>query len=404
MRPLLILVPLVVALAAAPAAAQETRAELLAQQRAERAKATTPYQPNPVERGLLLVDEHRMFERLAGGLYGFYPRVGGFPTGSGLAGGLGYRKALVNGQWALDAGAAASTRGYKVVQLATGLPRLFDGRVEVGAAWTWRDHTQEDFFGLGASSALAARTSYRLRGHELSALVALRPFPWLTAGSRIGLLHDDVLAGTDDALPPIHAGFTEATAPGISRAPRLGYHRLFLDVDYRDERSNPRGGGRYELSWGWYDDRQSGAFDFGRTDIELLQIIPIFDKKRQFVVRLQASHIEAESAARVPFFLMPSVGGSESLRGFREHRFRDANYVLLNGEYRWEAFSALDLALFFDAADVAPEWEALAFRDLKTSWGVGFRFNTNRQVFLRLDIGTGGHEGTRVFLKFGPAF
>jgi hypothetical protein len=28
----------------------------------------------------------------------------------------------------------------------------------------------------------------------------------------------------------------------------------------------------------------------------------------------------------------------------------------------------------------------------------------NRAVFLRLDVGLGGPEGTRLFFKFGPAF
>ena len=44
------------------------------------------------------------------------------------------------------------------------------------------------------------------------------------------------------------------------------------------------------------------------------------------------------------------------------------------------------------------------FKDLKTGYGIGFRFNTYKSVFLRIDIATGGHEGTRMFFKFSPAF
>jgi hypothetical protein len=404
MRALPVLLLLVPMFGATPVAAQDTRTALLEQLRAERAKAAVPYEPTTIEHGLLLVEEHRILERLAGGLYGFYPHMGDFPTGSGLGIGLGFRTSVLNDHWSFDAATAGSLKGYKRLQASTALPRLFGGRLEIGGSWAWTDYPQEDFFGLGGSSTLADRTSYRLRGHEMSGHATLKPVWWLSAGSRVGLLHADVSAGTDDRLAVIHDRFTDDTAPGLGRAPRIGYHQVFLDVDYRDEPGNTRGGGRYRVRRGWYDDRRSGAFDFGRTDAELLQVFPVFDGKRNFAVRVQASHIEADSAARVPFFLMPSVGGSESLRGFREHRFRDANYVILNGEYRWEAFSALDLALFFDAADVAPRWEDLALNTLKTSWGVGLRFNTNRQVFLRLDIGTGGREGTRFFLKFGPAF
>jgi hypothetical protein len=35
---------------------------------------------------------------------------------------------------------------------------------------------------------------------------------------------------------------------------------------------------------------------------------------------------------------------------------------------------------------------------------MGFRFNTYKNVFLRFDVAGGGREGTRMFLKFGPAF
>lgn len=393
-----------IAVLTSAALAQETRAEALERERAERAKATAPYEPGAIERGLLFVDEHRVLERLAGGLYGFYPSVGGFPTGSGLGAGVGYRKSVLEHQWAFDAGTAASIRGYKVVRAATALPRLFDGRGGLGVVWHWRDSPQEDFFGLGADSTLADRTNYRLRGHEVEGYVTFRPWRWLSAGSRFGILYADITPGTDTTLPAIGDRFTDETAPGLARAPRLGFHQVFLDVDYRNQPGHARAGGRYWINWGWYDDRRSGAFDFGRTDVELLQIVPIFDMKRQFAVRVRVSHIEAESTGRVPFFLMPSVGGADTLRGFREYRFRDANSVLLNGEYRWEAFSALDFALFVDLADIAPEWDGLSLDGLKASWGVGFRFNTNERVFLRLDIGTGGREGTRFFVKFGPAF
>jgi hypothetical protein len=42
-------------------------------------------------------------------------------------------------------------------------------------------------------------------------------------------------------------------------------------------------------------------------------------------------------------------------------------------------------------------------RDAKTSYGVGFRFNNYKNVFMRFDV-SGGGEGTQIFFKFGPAF
>ena len=39
--------------------------------------------------------------------------------------------------------------------------------------------------------------------------------------------------------------------------------------------------------------------------------------------------------ARVPFFLMPTLGGGDYLRAYPTYRFRDRHALLLRGEYRW---------------------------------------------------------------------
>jgi outer membrane protein assembly factor BamA len=101
--------------------------------------------------------------------------------------------------------------------------------------------------------------------------------------------------------------------------------------------------------------------------------------------------------------MQPTLGGSEDLRGFREYRFRDGNVVILNAEYRWEAFSGLDLATFIDAGQVAPKLTDVDFADMQKSYGFGFRFNTAKSVFLRMDIGF-SNEGRQLFLKFNHAF
>ena len=41
---------------------------------------------------------------------------------------------------------------------------------------------------------------------------------------------------------------------------------------------------------------------------------------------------------------------------------------------------------------------------LKKGYGFGVRVHSNRQTFARMDFGTGGGEGWKVFLKLGPSF
>ncbi len=115
------------------------------------------------------------------------------------------------------------------------------------------------------------------------------------------------------------------------------------------------------------------------------------------------SFVNNEPGDRVPFYFMPYIGGSDTVRGFKEFRFRDENVIFMNAEYRWEAFSGLDMALFFDIGEVSNRWESIDLRDAKKSYGVGFRFNNFKSVFMRFDVSVGG-EGTQIFFKFGPAF
>ena len=105
----------------------------------------------------------------------------------------------------------------------------------------------------------------------------------------------------------------------------------------------------------------------------------------------------------MPFYLQPTLGGSEDLRGFRPFRFYDNNAVILNGEYRWEVFSGLDMALFVDAGQVFPDWRKINYRHLQTDAGFGFRFNVRNDVFLRIDTAF-SHEGFQIWFKFNNVF
>jgi outer membrane protein assembly factor BamA len=137
----------------------------------------------------------------------------------------------------------------------------------------------------------------------------------------------------------------------------------------------------------------------------LKQFVPIFDKKRVFAVQaaLQSAAVDEGTGQEVPFYFKPTLGGSTSHRGYNDYRFRDDAVVYVNAEYRWEAFSGLDMALFYDWGSVAPNIDGLKLNDMKHAYGIGFRFNTTRTVLYRVDIGFGG-DGVQAFFKFSKAF
>ena len=112
------------------------------------------------------------------------------------------------------------------------------------------------------------------------------------------------------------------------------------------------------------------------------------------LLRLGIGH---RAGSEVPFYYQRTLGGPADLRGFRQFRFRDRNLLLLQAEYRWEIFTAVDGAIFYDAGKVASRIEDLNFRDLESDYGIGFRFGTVNGVFLRVE-GAFGSSGGKHFI------
>jgi outer membrane protein assembly factor BamA len=138
-------------------------------------------------------------------------------------------------------------------------------------------------------------------------------------------------------------------------------------------------------------------------EAEAQKYLPFFNSRRVIALRGKAVLTSVDSGQTVPFYLQPTLGGSDDLRGFRSFRFYDDNLVLMNAEYRWESFSGLDMALFFDAGKVyhkRADWNTNA---LETSAGFGLRFNVKNSVFMRIDVGF-SHEGFQFWWKFSDIF
>jgi outer membrane translocation and assembly module TamA len=113
---------------------------------------------------------------------------------------------------------------------------------------------------------------------------------------------------------------------------------------------------------------------------------------------------DADDGAQVPFYYLRTLGGPDDLRGFHRLRFRDKHALLLQAEYRWEIFTAVDGALFYDTGKVASRVENLNFKDLESDYGIGFRFGTANNVFLRIEAALGSQGGKHFIFSFHNVF
>lgn len=386
--------------------AQTSRAEVLERQRAEKAATLQPYRAGRVERALLFVEQTDPLAKIAP-YNGFFVDYGYTekPIGSGIALSAGYRHDLFDRRARMVLEGGVSVRNYRLGRVDFSLPYLLDERLEVGAEASYRWHPQEDFFGLGSESLKADRTSFRYEASDYQGRVVLKPRRPLRLGVSAGLLNPSIGRGTDKRYPSLEERFSAAQAPGLLFQPNYSYGEVFAALDTRDQDGNPRSGSFMGVAWRRYTSRGVVFQEaFRRLEADAQQFFPIFDKKRVIALRGHLTSTAAYDGGEVPFYFQPTLGGSDSLRSYSDFRFRDRHSIFLNAEYRWEAFSGLDMALFSDWGKVAPLRRDINLRRLKHAYGLGFRFNTYKAVFLRFDIAAGGGEGLRYFLKFSNVF
>ena len=378
----------------------QSRAEVLKRARDDKQQSIAPYQPSGLERGLNAI-ETRVLANF--GRDGFHPKFGSLATGSGFALGIDYlNRQLVDREGALNVWGAVSLKKYWAVQGSFDLPRLAGGWLTVGTYARHQNYPQEDFFGVGPDARREDHTSFKIVNTMAGGRAGVKPSARLAIGGGVEYFRHDLAPGRNKAVPSIEALFSDATAAGLGVARNFVRPYLTLEYDYRQPR-NARKGGWYRAEASRFADA-TDAFTFNRVDVDLRQYASLLAERRVLAVRLFASTSDPAPGARVPFYLMPSLGGHDSLRGFRDYRFRGPHAILTQTEYRFEVWSGLDAALFYDAGKVTLQRSNLNFKDLEHDYGFGFRFNTDNGTILRIDAGFGSRDGKHLYIVFGDVF
>ena len=203
------------------------------------------------------------------------------------------------------------------------MPVASNGRLLLNVAGRYRDYPREDFFGLGPDSSRSSFADFRLRGPTVDVRADARVAGPVSIIGGAQYIHPLVSDGKDPSLPSISSVFDETTAPGLDSQPDFVRAHAAIDVDYRQPR-NARRGGWYRAEFSHFADRDRQRYSFDRLDIDLRQFVSVLSERRVFVARAYVSTSEPSSGQTIPFYLMPTLGGNETLRGFRDYRFRGA--------------------------------------------------------------------------------
>jgi Omp85 superfamily domain len=289
---------------------------------------------------------------------------------------------------------------YWMLEARLRMPRLARQRLAVDVYGQRSDYPQERFYGVGPDSARANESIYALGNTAIGGSVTAAPRRWLSFGGSTELFEPRV-RGTDDDLS-IDGRFTPAQAPGLGAQPRFLKHAATAEVNYREPRGNPRRGGRYAVALQKFVDQEDGRFSFDRVEVDVQQYVPLLRDRRVLAFHALGSFVGDDAV--VPFYLQRTLGGPDDLRGFRRFRFRDENVLLLQAEYRWEIFTAMDGAIFYDTGTVADRPSSLSLRDMESNYGIGFRFGTSNGVFLRVEGAFGSRDGKHFIMRYGHVF
>jgi hypothetical protein len=284
------------------------------------------------------------------------------------------------------------------------------------------------FFGFGAGTSEGDETSYRDKtafgrlGFELAVpdpgdnlvIGASIKGEWHSLGN--GQVNHKPNTGDEDEFPLLFARGDDH---------KLGWLELELRYDTRDSQQMPYRG--FAVGTSIDSALLQTDWDVGSVftvyGTKIVPVPPLFHKggdseEEHPPTDTLAFHLQTSTTAGdLPFYSVPTLGGSRTLRGFIAGRFRDRSMWHASAEYRFWLLTRgfripftkalrverVGLAFFGDTGSVADDWPDIFGSRVWASGGVGLRITLERDAPFRVDVGFSS-EGVEVSAGFGLSF
>jgi hypothetical protein len=186
----------------------------------------------------------------------------------------------------------------------------------------------------------------------------------------------------------------ETLVPGFSHGTQFVRPRVFIDFDTRHS-VVPRAGvfGAFVAAF----TQGVGSDDSRYVDVSMSLggSIDLWRGSRFLVLRIGAETL-APLAGTTPFTEVPTLGGPDSMPGFRIGRFRDFSTILGNAEYTWPIWIWADVGLFCDVGAVSGiAWRGLTTDRVHEDIGIALRFRTPSRFFMRVQLAYGINDSVQ---------
>ncbi len=282
------------------------------------------------------------------------------------------------------------------------------------------------FFGFGSRSPASDETSYTEEFTDVGVGIRL-PLPdpgsdWLL---RVDLQaeHHGLSAGRVEAVPSTNEylpAFRQAFADGDDQDQL--WLLLQFGWDTRDSQAQPYEGKRIALNTNtaWQTGGAWGSV-IGIDAQHIFALPPLLhrgavgNEENPPTDVLAFGAFVQDTVGELPFYSLPTLGGTNTLRGYIQNRFTDRAAAHFSAEYRVSliprgyAFTdtirleRIGLGVFYECGTVAAGIEALDTGKYLDSYGVGLRIAFSREAVFRVDIGY-SDEGSNFTIAFGNSF
>ena len=382
-----------------PAMAQESRTEIIRQEQADKLRTVTSPEPNRAEK---IVNRLEDWGLLTGEPRGVYPLLDSVYPGGGFAAGLGARKPFG------DDGAVGVIGAYSINSFWRGqtdltLPSFASNRGRVSFTAGYLDAPDVKYYGIGRDSKKEDKTSFGYTPIVGGARLDFNLARSFSVGG--GVKYIDVATGSGATGPSIEERFSPADSPGLE-LDQFTYINSTARavVDWRRQLGYAGSGGQYRVQFDDFREGDNDRYSFRSLEAEVTQLIPLMRANWVIALRGLTTITDIDETEAIPYFMLPSVGGGKTLRGFPDFRFRDRQRLVMNAELRWTPARFLDMALFYDAGKVAARRGDLDFRDLENSYGIGMRIIGVKGYAFKVEMAHSREHAARLLVSAGGAF
>lgn len=318
---------------------------------------------------------------------------GGIKPGSGAALGPAVGYSFRDGSF-VQAQAEYSIHHYKLLQTRFQSRSFGAMRAIVSSRVRWQDAPRLALYEVGPDSP-NGRALYGERKTEYSAAVTLRPTPITRAAGGLGYERFTVDSGRADpseeeSLPVV------PRLQGLATEPHFVHLFVAGGLDTRPSGDLSRRGSQFSAAIHGFSDRSHTGFSFAQFALEGEHLVPVAHERGALSL---AANLWTSRGTNVPFFLMPTLGGGDYLRGFRTYRFRDRDAAELTAQFQWGVHEYADAVAFVDAGTVAPRLSAIRMSAIPVTQGVGIRVHTPKKTVFRLDLAR-SVEGLQLLIGF----